>query len=160
MPLCSRKLIGDVARPTYNEFGAMDTFSPEERSSVMRRVRGKDTAPELAVRSMVHRMGLRFSAHRADMPGNPDLVFPSRGKVVFVHGCFWHGHGCRSGMNRPSSNKDYWIPKLEHNQKRDERNRRVLRRLGWSVLTIWECELKNPERLRRRVAAFFGKSDE
>ena len=136
---------------------AMDTFTRDQRSAVMRRVRGKDTQPELTVRRMAHRMGLRFSLHRSDLPGNPDLVFPCRRKVIFVHGCFWHGHDCRSGRNRPSSNREYWIPKLDRNKARDAASRRRLRAQGWSVLTVWECELKHTERLRNRIARFFEK---
>jgi DNA mismatch endonuclease (patch repair protein) len=133
----------------------MDTFTPAERSAVMKRVRGKHTQPELAVRSMVHRMGFRFALHRRDLPGYPDLVFPARGRVIFVHGCFWHGHTCRAGRNRPRSNTSYWTAKLDRNQARDVVNRRRLRNLGWQVLVVWECELKNPERLRARIARFF-----
>ncbi len=134
----------------------MDTFTRDERSAIMRRVHGRDTTPEMLVRSLVHRMGLRFSAHRGDLPGKPDLVFPCRAKVIFVHGCFWHGHHCRSGQNRPASNRAYWIPKLDRNMARDAANRRRLRRLGWGVLTIWECELKNEARLGARIARFFA----
>jgi DNA mismatch endonuclease, patch repair protein len=133
----------------------MDTFTPAERSAVMKRVRGKDTQPEMAVRSMVHRLGFRYALHRRDLPGNPDLVFPARDRVIFVHGCFWHGHSCRAGRNRPSSNANYWIAKLDRNQARDVVNRRSLRNLGWRILVVWECELKNPERLRARIARFF-----
>ena len=97
----------------------MDTFTPAERSAVMRRVRGKDTQPEMAVRSMVHRLGFRYALHRRDLPGNPDLVFPARDRVIFVHGCFWHGHSCRAGRNRPSSNSAYWTAKLDRNRARD-----------------------------------------
>jgi DNA mismatch endonuclease, patch repair protein len=136
----------------------MDTFTPAERSAVMRRVAGKNTGPEMAVRSMVHRLGFRFALHRRDLPGNPDLAFPCRGSVIFVHGCFWHGHACRAGRNRPSSHQAYWIPKLDRNKARDIANRRRLRSLGWRVLTVWECELKNPERLRRRLARFLAES--
>jgi DNA mismatch endonuclease (patch repair protein) len=132
----------------------MDTFTAAERAAIMRRVRGKDTGPEMAVRRMVHRMGYRYGLHRADLPGNPDLVFPCRGKVLFVHGCFWHGHNCRAGRNRPSSNRGYWIPKLDRNQARDAANRRRLRALGWGVLTVWECQLNTPESLRLRIARF------
>ncbi len=135
----------------------MDTFTPAERSAVMRRVRGKDTKPEMAVRSMVHRLGFRYTLHCAGLPGNPDLAFPRRGKVIFVHGCFWHGHACRSGRNRPSSNQAYWIPKLEGNKARDRGNRRRLRALGWEVLTIWECQLRDTARLRGRIAEFLGE---
>lgn len=121
----------------------------------MRRVRGKDTAPEMTVRSVVHRLGFRFALHRRDLPGKPDLVFPSRQRVIFVHGCFWHGHHCRSGRNRPSSNTEYWTAKLDRNRSRDARNRRRLRNLGWRVLVVWECELKNQDRLRARISGFF-----
>ena len=136
----------------------MDTFTAAERAAIMRRIRAKDTKPEMAVRGMVHRLGFRYRLHRADLPGKPDLVFPCRGKVLFVHGCFWHGHGCRSGRNRPSSNRAYWIPKLDRNKARDVANRRRLRALGWDVLTVWECQLKNPERLRQRIAKFLAPS--
>jgi len=133
----------------------MDTFTPVERSAVMRRVRGKDTQPEMAVRSMVHRLGFRYALHRRDLPGNPDLVFPARDRVIFVHGCFWHGHSCRAGRNRPSSNTAYWTAKLDRNRARDAAHRRNLRKLGWRILIVWECELKDPERLRARIARFF-----
>ncbi|HEX3880109.1 MAG TPA: DNA mismatch endonuclease Vsr, partial [Bryobacteraceae bacterium] len=132
----------------------MDTFSAAERSAVMKRVRSRDTQPEMAVRSMVHRMGFRYALHRRDLPGNPDMVFPSRQRIIFVHGCFWHGHSCRSGRNRPASNTDYWIAKLNRNVARDSSNRRRLRSLGWRMLVVWECELKDPERLRARIARF------
>jgi DNA mismatch endonuclease (patch repair protein) len=132
----------------------MDTFTAAERAAIMRRIRAKDTKPEMAVRRMVHGMGFRYALHRADLPGNPDLVFPCRAKVLFVHGCFWHGHSCRAGRNRPSSNRTYWIPKLDRNKARDAVNRRRLRALGWSVLTVWECQLKDMERLRQRVGRF------
>jgi DNA mismatch endonuclease (patch repair protein) len=134
----------------------MDTFTPAQRSEVMKRVRAKDTAPEIAVRSLVHRMGFRFALHRRDLPGNPDLVFSARDRVIFVHGCFWHGHSCRAGQNRPVSNTGYWTTKLDRNRSRDLANRRRLRDLGWKVLVIWECELRKPERLRARVARFFA----
>jgi DNA mismatch endonuclease (patch repair protein) len=133
----------------------MDTFTPAERSAVMRRIRAKDTKPEMAVRSMVHRLGFRYALHRRDLPGNPDLVFPARGRVIFVHGCFWHGHTCRAGRNRPSSNQSYWTAKLNRNQARDAANRRRLRNLGWQTLVVWECELKDSDRLRARIARFF-----
>ncbi len=124
----------------------------------MRRVRSRDTGPEMTVRSLVHRIGFRFRLHRRDLPGNPDLAFPSRQRVIFVHGCFWHGHYCRAGRNRPSSNTAYWTAKLNRNCTRDARNRRLLRNLGWRVLVIWECELKNLERVRQRVSRFFEEA--
>ena len=138
----------------------MDTFSKAERSAIMRRVRGKDTRPEMAVRRMVHRLGFRYRLHRGDLPGKPDLAFPGRRKVIFVHGCYWHGHSCRAGRNRPSSNTKYWIAKLDRNKARDAANRRRLRRLGWGVLAVWECELKNAGRLSARLARFLAASPE
>jgi DNA mismatch endonuclease (patch repair protein) len=134
----------------------MDTFSKAERSAIMRGVRGKDTCPEMAVRGMVHRLGFRYRLHRGDLPGKPDLAFAGRRKVIFVHGCYWHGHTCRAGRNRPSSNTEYWIAKLDRNKTRDAANRRRLRRLGWGVLTVWECELKSAEKLRARLARFLA----
>jgi DNA mismatch endonuclease (patch repair protein) len=132
----------------------MDTFTPDQRSELMRRVRGQDTEPEMMVRRFVHRMGFRYRLHCRELPGNPDLVFPSRRKIIFVHGCFWHGHACRSGRNRPSSNQMYWIPKLERNRKRDRANRRKLKKLGWDVLVVWECQLKHGEEAAARIARF------
>src|SRR5258708_2127618 len=99
----------------------MDTFTTRKRSEIMSRIRAKDTKPEMAVRSLVHRMGFRYRLHCRELPGNPDLVFPSRRKIIFVHGCFWHGHRCRSGQNRPASNTTYWVTKLNRNEARDKR---------------------------------------
>ncbi len=126
----------------------------------MRRVRGKDTAPEVAVRAAVRKLGVHCTMNRRDLPGNPDLVFERRRKIVFVNGCFWHGHSCRAGRNRPSSHRAYWIPKLERNKARDAANRRRLRRDGWSVFTVWECQLKDAERLRARLAKFLDAGHE
>jgi len=120
----------------------VDTFTSEERSRIMARVRSKDTSPELIVRKLAHSLGYRFRLHRADLPGKPDLVFPSRHKVIFVHGCFWHQHSCPRGRRVPASNEAYWRKKLEGNVTRDKVHRRELRKLGWSVLVIWECQLK------------------
>ena len=134
----------------------MDTFSKSERSAVMRRVKGKDTAPELAVRALVRSLGVRCTLNRCELPGKPDLVFPRRRKIIFVHGCFWHGHSCRAGRNLPSTHRAYWIPKLERNRARDAASRRRLRRMGWSVLTVWECQLRSTERLRGRISRFLA----
>lgn len=134
---------------------SMDRLTPRQRSRLMSRVRAKSSALEMTVRSEVHRMGLRFRLHRADLPGTPDLVFVSRRKVVFVHGCFWHQHSCRRGDRIPATNRRYWVPKLARNRERDAQARRALRKLGWEVLTIWECEIRRNqfvEKLRR----FFG----
>jgi DNA mismatch endonuclease (patch repair protein) len=123
-----------------------------ERSRVMRAVKGKDTKPELIVRSLAHRLGYRFRLHRADLPGRPDLVFPARRAVILVHGCFWHGHDCARGARTPKANRAYWTGKIARNGERDAAVLKKLRALGWRALTLWECELKKPglaARLRR-----------
>src|SRR5581483_5105422 len=114
----------------------MDKIGARERSEIMRRVRSADTRPELLVRRLIHSMGYRFRLHRRDLPGVPDIVLPRLRAVAFVHGCFWHGHTCRAGRNRPASNVTYWEGKLTRNRLRDARSRRALRQLGWRVLTI------------------------
>jgi DNA mismatch endonuclease (patch repair protein) len=134
----------------------MDHLTPNERSRLMARVHASNTTPELAVRSMVHHMGFRFRLNVPQLPGRPDLVFPSLRKIVFIHGCFWHGHTCRAGQNRPASNKDYWTAKLERNMSRDRLNVRRLRQAGWSVMTIWECQLRDAERIRAKLLRFLA----
>lgn len=121
-----------------------DKLSPERRSANMSRIRSQDTAPEMRVRKAAHAMGYRFRLHRKDLPGKPDLVFPGRRAVVFVHGCFWHQHSdpaCKNGR-RPQSRPEYWGPKLDGNLARDARNIAELQRLGWRVLVLWECEVE------------------
>lgn len=122
----------------------------------MRAIRSKDTAPELAVRRLAHAMGYRFRLYRKDLPGKPDLVFPGRRKVVFVHGCFWHQHPlerCADGR-RPKSNTGYWDEKLARNTARDAGNQTSLKALGWDVLVVWECETAQTEKLRSMLEAF------
>ncbi len=126
-----------------------DTLSPERRSQLMGRIRPKDTKPEMTVRRLLHGLGYRYMLHDARLPGKPDLVFPSRRKVLFVHGCFWHGHSC-SIAPTPKSNNHYWGPKIDGNIRRDARNVAALRRNGWSVAVAWECQTK-PLRLERLV---------
>ncbi len=124
----------------------------------MSRVRGRDTKPEMLVRRLTHGMGYRYRLHRLGLPGSPDLVFPSRMKVIFVHGCFWHQHldpGCKLAR-LPKSKLDFWGPKLETNRERDERNLVLLAELGWDVLVIWECQTKNREELQTRIGEFLG----
>ena len=128
----------------------MDRLSPERRSWLMSRIRGANTKPELEVRSMLHGMGYRFRLHRRDLPGTPDIVLPSRGVVVFVHGCFWHGHACERDK-MPKSRIEYRAEKIEANRKRDARKRRAIRALGWKVVIVWECELKRPEKLAGKL---------
>ena len=133
----------------------MDTRTPEKRSAIMAAVRSKDTGPEVTVRRLAFRLGYRFRLHGAQLPGRPDLVFPSRRRVIFVHGCFWHGHGCVKGR-LPKSRLGYWSPKIDANRQRDARNLRDLRVTGWRILVIWQCELRDPSRLSRKVSRFLG----
>ena len=133
-----------------------DVFSPDQRSRVMARVKGKDTRPEMTVRRLAHALGYRFRLHRKDLPGAPDLVFPGRGKVIFVHGCFWHGHDCPRGSRQPKQNADYWRAKIARNVERDAQAVAALEGEGWGVLTLWECELKDADALGARLEAFLG----
>jgi DNA mismatch endonuclease (patch repair protein) len=132
----------------------MDKLTKAERSVLMSRIRSKDSKPELIVRRTAHRMGFRYRLHSSKLPGSPDLVFARRKKVIFVHGCFWHGHDCRAGRNRPESRKEYWDAKLERNMRRDRKNSFSLRRQGWSVLAVWECQTGDAARLARRLRSF------
>lgn len=133
----------------------MDRITPEERSALMSLVRGTHTGPEMAVRRLLHGLGLRFRLHRRDLPGRPDIVLPGRKAVVFVHGCFWHRHPNCKRATTPASNRDYWFKKFQRNTERDEEAKRALKRLKWRVLVVWECELKKPEKLLRRLRRFF-----
>ncbi len=135
----------------------MDKISVERRSANMRAIRSKDTSPELAVRRLVHSMGIRFRLHRSDLPGKPDLVFGPRQKVIFVHGCYWHGHGCKVGGTGAKSNIAYWGPKITGNKERDRRRVRELKKLGWKSLVVWECETKHPTRLKAKLRRFLGR---
>lgn len=119
----------------------------------MSRVRQRDTAPELLVRRLLHRRGWRYRLHDRQLPGSPDLVFPRLRKVVFVHGCFWHGHDCKAGK-LPSSRSDYWIPKIKANRERDDRALNNLEALGWNGLVVWQCETKDCEALLHKVETF------
>lgn len=134
----------------------MDTRSPEQRRRIMQSVKQKDTTPELVVRRLLHGAGYRYRLHRKDLPGRPDIVFGKRRKVIFVHGCFWHAHGCSKGQ-APKSKLDYWGPKLAQNVERDARNLRDLENAGWQVLTVWECETRDPARLLPILRDFVGK---
>ena len=121
----------------------------------MQAIRSKDTKPELAIRKLIHGLGYRYRLHRKDLPGKPDLVFPSREKTIFVHGCFWHYHGCKRGR-MPKSKLDYWQPKLEGNRERDKQHMNELKALGWKVLVIWECEVNDVKKLKRRIRRFLS----
>jgi DNA mismatch endonuclease (patch repair protein) len=131
-----------------------DNLSPEQRRYTMTQVHSKDTGPELTVRRLLHSLGYRYRLHRKDLPGNPDLVFVSRRRVIFVHGCFWHGHDCRSGRKRPKTNEEYWLKKLERNRARDAENQAKLLALGWKVLIVWECQISEIEQLTISIRQF------
>jgi DNA mismatch endonuclease (patch repair protein) len=128
-----------------------DVFTPEKRSAVMRRVKGKDTAPELTVRRALRRLGVGYRLHRADLPGKPDIAMPGRKLALFVHGCFWHGHDCARGARTPKANRPYWEAKIARNRARDAEHRAALQALGWRAVTLWECQLKDAEHLEARL---------
>jgi DNA mismatch endonuclease (patch repair protein) len=135
----------------------MDIVTRKRRSEIMARIRGKDTQPELAVRRLLHGLGYRYRLHVREIPGRPDLVFTSRRKAVFVHGCFWHSHeGCARAF-KPKSRKAFWEAKLAGNRLRDARQMESLRSRGWQGLVVWECEL-NDARLAKRLTRFLGRS--
>lgn len=123
----------------------------------MRKVKAKNTVPELKLRHLLREMGFRgYRVHYDALPGKPDVVFTKLKKVIFVHGCFWHGHDCRAGQNAPRTNQDYWKPKLARNKERDQYRQEALRGLGWDVLVVWECELRDLERTAQTLRAFLS----
>ena len=122
----------------------------------MRRVRSKDTRPEIVVRKFLYSLGYRYRLHRKDLPGTPDIVFPNRKKIIFVHGCFWHGHRCKRGARHPKSNVGYWKLKISRNVKRDESAIRKLKASGWDVLVLWECQISRTETLRGKLKKFLN----
>lgn len=137
----------------------MDTLSRRERSERMSRILGRDTKPELKVRRLLHAKGFRYRLHRRQLPGTPDLVFPGRKKAIFVHGCFWHRHeGCRLAR-LPKTRQDFWLPKLEANRLRDQRDQAALHDLGWKVLVVWECEVQSQD-LEHKLIAFLESLEE
>jgi DNA mismatch endonuclease, patch repair protein len=141
-----------MSRAHYS-LGVADTRTPEQRSRIMSSVGTKDTGPELLLRRLLHQAGYRYRLHPKHLPGKPDLAFPSRRKAIFVHGCFWHGHGCSKGK-APKSRQDYWTPKLSANKARDERRLRELADLGWSSMVVWQCELNDPQETLQSVKKF------
>lgn len=124
------------------------------RRRTMQAVKSKDTAPEMTVRRMVHRMGYRFRLHKKDLPGKPDLVFPGMHKAIFVHGCFWHGHNCARGARVPQNNHIYWLNKISRNRARDRKNVKDLLATGWKSLVVWECALLNEGGVTAQVRDF------
>jgi DNA mismatch endonuclease, patch repair protein len=135
-----------------------DVFTAQKRSAVMRRVKGRDTGPELTVRKLLTSLGARYRLHRQDLPGNPDIVLPGRRLVIFVHGCFWHGHDCARGARTPKANRDYWLAKVGRNRARDTMSHAALLAAGWRVETIWECEMKDAPALQARLATLLVRA--
>lgn len=123
----------------------------------MRRIRSKDTAPELVIRRLVRSLGFTgYRLHRKDIHGKPDIAWVGRKRALFVHGCFWHAHDCREGSRKPKSNKGYWLPKIERNRLRDAGHLPALRTMGWRVLVVWECELRNERKITKRLLRFLA----
>lgn len=139
----------------------IDTLTPLGRSQRMRLIRGKNTSPELQVRRIVHALGFRYSLHGKDLPGKPDIVCTRLNCLIFVHGCFWHRHAAsRCRLARlPKSRLDFWLPKLESNRLRDQKNMRLLRSRGWKIQVVWECELRDKERIKNKIRQFLEDAD-
>jgi len=136
----------------------MDTVSKEVRSRNMSAIRSKNTNPETVVRSLLFALGYRYRLHRKDLPGKPDIVLKKHNTVIFVHGCFWHHHRNCKRANWPKSNQEYWIPKIQRNVKRDRSHNSKLKKQGWKVLVIWECQIKNIDKLSLKIQEHFSRN--
>lgn len=134
----------------------VDVLTPAQRRLNMSRIRGKDTKPEMVVRRLVHSLGFRYRLHVRSLPGSPDLVFPSKRKVVFVHGCFWHRHHCKYGRPTPATRARFWQNKLVQNVERDRRTRKAVKKAGWAVLVIWQCQTRDAGLLTSRLVRFLS----
>ncbi len=134
----------------------LDTLTPEKRSERMRRVRGRDTKVESRVRNILKSLSLRYRLQYTKLPGKPDFAFPGKRKVIWVHGCFWHRHGRCALARLPKGRREFWVPKLEGNRRRDLDNQRKARELGWKTLVIWECELRAPDLVEQKLRSFLG----
>lgn len=151
-------MLGSSWGITVGEMGYMSRSQSEQRSKIMRAVRSRDTGPELQLRKLLSNMGYRYRLHQASLPGRPDISFASRQKAIFIHGCFWHQHPrCKYGR-MPKSNLRYWMPKLRRNVQRDRKNQLALRDMGWSVLIIWQCKLRQieAESIQAKLRKFLG----
>jgi DNA mismatch endonuclease (patch repair protein) len=136
-----------------------DKVTKQKRSEIMRAVKSKNTKPEVKLRKIIFGMGYRYSLHRKDLPGKPDIVLPGRQPIIFFHGCFWHGHNCAHGRRLPQTHRAYWINKISGNKLRDKRHVKQLSRDHWRVLVVWECQLQNEAVLRRKIATFFKTAE-
>lgn len=132
------------------------TAPSPQRSATMRAVKSRDTTPERAVRALLRAFAPGYRLHRKDVPGRPDVAYVGKRKAIFVHGCFWHGHDCARGARMPKANADYWRAKIARNMARDAANLDRLSQMGWRALTVWECELKEPETVSRRLKSFLA----
>lgn len=132
----------------------VDTLTKEQRKSCMSENKDKDTGPELFVRKLISSQKFRYSSHRKDLPGCPDIVFPKRKKIVFVNGCFWHRHTCKKGCSMPTTRKRFWQQKFERTIERDKKNKRELKKLRWKILVVWECQIKKPKKLIDKISKF------
>jgi DNA mismatch endonuclease, patch repair protein len=132
----------------------VDVHNKEQRSFNMSQIRDKNTKPEIIVRSIVHRMGFRFGLHNKKLPGKPDIVLSCHKKIIFVHGCFWHIHNCKYGKVKPATNAEFWTNKRQGNATRDKENIKQLKKLGWRVLVVWECQIKKPEMIGNKIRKF------
>ena len=135
----------------------MNRVTADRRSEIMRRIRSKDTSIEMTIRRLVHGMGYRYRLHAKDLPGSPDLVFRGRRKIILVHGCFWHRHRKCPLSSTPKTRVDFWKEKFEKNMVRDRRNLRELKKLGWSILVVWQCEIKDKDKLEKMIRLFLEK---
>lgn len=132
----------------------MDVLTPEQRQRCMACISGKNTKPELIVRKLLFSMGYRYRLHYSNLPGKPDLVFPGKRKIIFIHGCFWHRHDCKKGKSLPSKNGEFWQKKLSDNKARDQQNINDLQELGWKVFIVWECEIKDINSLSPKLLEY------
>lgn len=132
----------------------MDVFSVEKRSRIMSSISGKNTEPEIAVRSLLHSLGYRFRIHRKDLPGNPDIVLPKYKKIIFIHGCFWHGHRDCKRSKLPNSNREFWEQKIRSNVQRDNKIISSLTENGWDVMILWTCQIRNSENVAHKLIEF------
>lgn len=133
-----------------------DTLTVKQRKRCMSRNRGKDTAPEIVVRQLIYSLGYCYRLHRKDLPGCPDMVFSSKKKIIFINGCYWHRHTCKKGRSTPETHQDFWQTKFFRTKQRDKEARKKLKKCGWQILTIWECQIKNVEMLKKMVTEFLG----
>lgn len=135
----------------------VDVLTPEQRRYNMSQIKSKDTKPEITIRRLLHKLGYRYRLHRADLPGKPDMIFPKIKKVIFVHGCYWHMHRCRYGRVVPKTNAKFWQNKRNSNVERDRKNIKKLRKLGWDILVVWQCQIRSINKLQNKLIYFLSQ---